>query len=382
MSSITDVASPERNTIFRAGRHRAIDGKVYEFSEAAVAAIAAGYDPAVHQAPYVLGHPKRDQSAPAWGWVDKLEVENGQLVAIASSIDPAFAEGVKAGRYRFRSADFYGPNDPANPKPGQYSLRSVGWLGGEPPAIKGLGAAFSETADAEPISFAEADMNLAWLAGNVADGFRQIRDWVLGKWGQEEADKAVSPWTDRSATQIAADVRAEARAEPGAAFAERAAAVDAAVANALDERAAELDRREAALAERESRTNADQVAFAEAARVAARDDDGAFVDGLVTAGRLPPAFAGQVKTLMGVLDGDGAVSFAEGEAGPRDQFRQLLGGLGVSILFSEVARSGEAPGELGAFDIARETRALVDAAAARGETLSFAEAGAQVRASH
>ena len=382
MSTSTEVASPERNTIFRAGRHRAMDGKFYEFSEAAVAAIAAGYDPAVHQAPYVLGHPKRDQSAPAWGWVDKLVVEDGQLVAIASSVDPAFSEGVKAGRYRFRSADLYGPNDPANPKPGQYSLRSVGWLGAEPPAIKGLGAAFSESAEAEPISFAEGDMNLAWLAGNVADGFRQIRDWVLGKWGQEEADKAVSPWTDRAATQIAADVRAEARTEPGAAFAENSTADNTDRTAELDARAAELDRREAALTDRETSAAADQVAFAEAARVAARDDDGTFVDNLVEAGRLPPAFAGQVKTLMGVLDGDTAISFAEGEAGPRDQFRQLLGGLGQSIVFSEVARSGEAPGELGAFDIARETRALVDAATERGESLSFAEAGARVRASH
>ena len=369
-----------RIAIFKAGKHRAASGIEYTFTEADVAASADAYDKALHQAPYVLGHPKSD--GPAWGWADKVVVDNGVMFVEHEKVDPAFEEGVDAGRYRFTSAAFYGPADPSNPKPGIYYLRHVGFLGAQPPAVKGLGpVAFGDDGD-RVIEFDESGMNLAWLAGNVADGFRQIRDWVLGKWGQEEADKAVSPWTDRSATQIAADVRAEARAEPGAAFAERAAAVDAAVATALDERAAELDRRETVLAERESRTNANQVAFAETARVAARDDDGAFVDGLVTAGRLPPAFAGQVKTLMGVLDGDGAVSFAEGEAGPRDQFRQLLGGLGVSILFSEVARSGEAPGELGAFDIARETRALVDAAAARGETLSFAEAGAQVRASN
>ncbi|PHY20808.1 hypothetical protein [Caulobacter sp. BP25] len=377
MSSSTEVASPERNPIFRAGRHRAMDGRYYTFSEADVAAIAASYDPAVHQAAYVLGHPKTD--APAWGWVDKLEVQDGQLVAVAGNIDPAFAEGVAAGRYRFRSADFYGPNDPANPKPGQYYLRSVGWLGAEPPAIKGLGAAFSETAEAEPISFAEMDL-VSWLASTTGNGFRGIRDWILGKFGQEDADRALGAWTDQAATSIASEARAEAAAEAAPAFSEAAAATPEAAA-ALKARAAELDAREAVLTERENRIKSDQVAFSEAARTAARDDDRAFVDGLVSAGRLPPAYANQVRTLLGVLDGDQAISFAEGEAAPRDQLRQLLGGLGQAIVFSEVAPAGAAPGELGIAEIAAQTRAIVEEAAARGEQISFAEAGARVRQS-
>jgi hypothetical protein len=379
------VATPERNPIFRAGRHRAMNGRVYEFSDGDVAAIATGYDPALHQAAYVLGHPKTD--APAWGWVDALEVVDGQLVAVAGDIDPAFSEGVKAGRYRFRSADFYGPDDAANPKPGQYYLRSVGWLGAEPPAIKGLGAAFSETTEAAPISFAETDLSLAWLANNVADMSRRLRDWFIEKFGLEAADRAIPAWNDQAAASIAADVRAEIRHDNGegisAMFSEAQAALAGANAatKALEARAADLDTREAAIKAREDSAHAGEVAFAEAGRVAARTDDSAFVDGLVEAGRLPPAYADQVKTLLGVLDGDQAVSFAEGETGPRDQFRQLLGGLGQAIVFSEVARPGDAPRELGATDIAARTRALVDEAASRGETISFAEAGARVRQS-
>ena len=379
------AVTPERNPIFRAGRHRAMNGRFYEFSDGDVAAIAAGYDPSLHQAAYVLGHPKTD--APAWGWVNALEVVDGQLVAVAGDIDPAFSEGVKAGRYRFRSADFYGPDDAANPKPGQYYLRSVGWLGAEPPAIKGLGAAFSETAEAEPISFAETDLSLAWLAGNVGDGFRRLRDWLISKFGLEAADQACPAWNDQAATAISADVRAEIRQENGEGISPAFAEAQAALAGAnaatalLDARSVELDTREAAIKAREDNARADEVAFAEASRAASRTDDGAFVDGLVEAGRLPPAYAAQVKTLLGVLDGDQAVSFAEGEAGPRDQFRQLLGGLGQAIVFSEVARPGDTPRELGATDIATRTRALVDEAAARGETISFAEAGARVRQS-
>lgn len=371
----------DRIAIFRAGTHRDEKGRTWTFSEGDLAAIAAGYDPANHQAPHVLGHPKTD--APAWGWTKGLEVENGVLYETREQVDPAFAEAVDAGRYKFRSASFYEPNDPANPTPGSWHLKHVGWLGAQPPAVKGLGPAFAEGDASEGVTFAEGDMNLAWLAGNVAEGFRQIRDWILGKWGQEEADKALSAWTDRAATQIAADVRAEARAEPGAAFAEaEAALVSATAATALiDRRAAELDAREAAIAAREAATRSDQVAFAEAARVAARDDDAAFVDQLVTQGRLPPARADLVKNLLGVLDGDSTVAFAEGEAGARDQMRELLGGLGVSINFGEVApQAGVRFAETRtAEEHARIIQEVMAEASAAGRTISAAEAASIAR---
>ncbi len=47
---------------------------------------------------------------------------------------------VKAGRFKSRSASFYHPDNPNNPKPGVYYLRHVGFLGAQPPAVKGLKA--------------------------------------------------------------------------------------------------------------------------------------------------------------------------------------------------------------------------------------------------
>lgn len=123
--------------IFRAGTHADSAGTNYVFSVADVMAIAANYSPQRHEAPLTLGHPRDD--APAYGWVKRLLATNdGRLWMVADQIDPAFAEGVRTGRYKKRSAEFYPPNSPHNPTPGQWYLKHVGWLGAMPPAIKGL----------------------------------------------------------------------------------------------------------------------------------------------------------------------------------------------------------------------------------------------------
>jgi hypothetical protein len=132
--------------IFRPGRHTAMDGSTISFSAADIAAAAAAYDPALHEAPIVVGHPRTD--APAYGWVQGLATgEGGGLEATPSQIDPAFAELVRAGRFKHVSAAFYGPDAPSNPKPGVWYLRHVGFLGAQPPAVKGL----------RPVAFGEAE---------------------------------------------------------------------------------------------------------------------------------------------------------------------------------------------------------------------------------
>jgi len=293
---------------------------------------------------------------------------------------------VDAGRYKFRSASFYEPNDPSNPTPGSWHLKHVGWLGAQPPSVKGLGAAFSEGDISEGVTFAETDLSLAWLAGNVSDGFRRLRDFFIEKFGLEAADRALPAWTDQAAASISSDVRAEIRHDNGegisAMFAEAEAALAGATSAAteLATRAADLDAREAALAERETQAQAGQAAFAEATRQTARDDDGAFVDQLVTDGRMSPVRGAQAKALLAHLDGDSTVAFAEADVSARDQFRELLGELGVSIHFSEFAptegaRFAEAPN---AEQVAAQIREEQAKASARGETLSASQAAARI----
>lgn len=122
--------------IFRTGTHTATSGRQLAFSDADLAAIAAAYDPARHEAPLVVGHPETD--APAYGWVTALAATDGRLQASVSQLDPAFAELVREGRFKKISAAFYAPDAAANPTPGTWHLKHVGFLGAAPPAVKGL----------------------------------------------------------------------------------------------------------------------------------------------------------------------------------------------------------------------------------------------------
>ena len=139
---------------FRAGQHTAKDGKKIAFSEADLAAIAAAYDPATHEAPIVVGHPKTN--APAYGWIEKIVAKPDGLHAIPRQVNAEFSELVKAGAFKKVSASFYPRGGSSNPRPAAPYLRHIGFLGAEAPALKGLqDIQFSE---AEDMFFAEEDM--------------------------------------------------------------------------------------------------------------------------------------------------------------------------------------------------------------------------------
>jgi hypothetical protein len=131
--------------IFRAGTHTAANGTTITFSQSDLEEIASGYNPEYHEAPIVLGHPA--DNAPAYGWVKGLRVAGDRLLATLGDMSTSFVEAVRDKLYKKVSASFYPPESPANPNPGRYSLRHLGFLGAQPPAVKGL----------SPISLSEMD---------------------------------------------------------------------------------------------------------------------------------------------------------------------------------------------------------------------------------
>lgn len=139
--------TPPTIRIARPGTFTSNEGVAVSFDAAMLAATAASYDRTADPAPLVIGHPQLDH--PAYGWVDRLDVQDGELVAIpAADIEPSFAEAVRARRYAKVSARFYAPDSPANPKPGSWYLKHIGFLGAHAAGIKGLGTVqFSEGDD-------------------------------------------------------------------------------------------------------------------------------------------------------------------------------------------------------------------------------------------
>lgn len=112
--------------VFKTGRHTDAAGNERDWSEKDLDAIAAKYNPAEHEAPVVIGHPK--DSAPAWGWVEGLKRQGEILYAKLKNLVPEFVDMVRQGLFKKRSMSLY-PD---------LSLRHVGFLGAMPPAVKGL----------------------------------------------------------------------------------------------------------------------------------------------------------------------------------------------------------------------------------------------------
>ncbi|MFQ5926174.1 MAG: hypothetical protein ACE5MH_01935 [Terriglobia bacterium] len=114
--------------VFRAGDY-ADRGR---WSERDLDQIAASYNPRLHAAPIVLGHPTHD--APACAWVKTLRRAGAALWAQLEQVDPAFEQLLRAGRFRSRSVALYTQFPPTG---GPY-LRHVGFLGAQAPAVKAL----------------------------------------------------------------------------------------------------------------------------------------------------------------------------------------------------------------------------------------------------
>lgn len=183
---------PEIIAIPGPGTYLDSNGNPRPFTIADLRESAESYDPKLHAAPIVIGHPKDD--APAYGWLEHARVTDGGALAFDTDrVNPQFAEQHRAGSYRKHSLALYPPDDPRNPKPGVWYPRHLGFLGAQPPAIKGL----------PEVQFAEGDQHVSIEFGEVdPDGLVEVlrsimsrlRDLITDKFGRDEADRTVPDW--------------------------------------------------------------------------------------------------------------------------------------------------------------------------------------------
>lgn len=356
--------------IFRPGRHVSASGDAITFTDDDVRATAAAYDPARHEAPLTVGHPTHD--APAYGWVKALSFADS-LQAEPHQVDPAFAEMVAAGRFKKISASFYTPDAPQNPVPGVYYLRHVGFLGAQPPAVKGLRSPQFSEAESGVVEFSD------WGDTQNAALWRRLREWVIGKFGLDEADRALPDYAvaaveDSARTESTTDSPAEstnsAAASPAISYAEahtpgatmtpeQIAAREAELAARTAEQTritAEQTARAAEFAEREARITA-----AEGARERAEITE--FVESQVAAGRVLPAHKEGLVAFMAGLSAGHVVEFGEGDSKVTQPGAAWLRGYLVAqpkaVEFKEVAGAAAAA-PLDTADANAIARAAVD----------------------
>ena len=320
--------------IFKPGRQTAMSGVTLEFSESDLEASARAYDPAKHEAPIVIGHPKHD--APAYGWVKSLAAGADGLNAEPHQVDANFAELVAAGRYKKISASFYLPDAPNNPVPGVYYLRHVGFLGAQPPAVKGLKAvAFADDPDSDVVEFSD------WGMEANASLWRRLRDFLLTKFGQETADQVVPDWQIESIREAARqddDAPRAAFADPTVSPTHHPHEENHAV---TPEEKAALEAENAQLKQRLAEADAREKASTAAKR---HGDHLAYAEQLVGDGKLAPKHKDAVVAFLDFADGETALEFGEGDAKQplATAFKSFLGELPKVVEFGETATKDKA----------------------------------------
>lgn len=338
--------------IFKPGRHVTMAGDVIEFSEADVAATARAYNPKLHEAPLVIGHPKTDD--PAQGWAQSLVAEKRGLFAVPRNVDAAFAEQVGQRRYGKVSSKFYSPTSPSNPVPGVWYLRHIGFLGAQPPGVKGLDdPSFADGDDDGCVAFQEPVEFGDWDDRTNAGLWRSLRDWFLVKFGQEETDRALPGWNVQSLADSAAQPESD---EVKAAFAD-AAPAGAFPAEPTKETNAVTPEEKAALEAENAQLKATLAQRDEADREAQANklhqDNAAFAEGLVGKGVLAPKHKDAVVAVLDLAATPGtegkSIEFGEGEAKQplATAFKSFLGDMPKVVEFDEHATHGRAASAAG-----------------------------------
>ena len=363
--------------IFRPGRHTSMQGATIDFGESDLIATAKAYDPTRHEAPLVIGHPRAD--APAWGWVGGLTADEGGLFATPRQLDPAFAEMVRAGRFKKVSASFYTPDSPHNPVPGVYYLRHVGFLGAQPPAVKGLAPVPVNFAEGDTdegcvsFDFAESPGLLRWLA----DLFRGLREYVVEKDGAETADRAIPSYAVSGLQEMAAASAAQAAEIP--AFAE----------NLTPPKEKSMQKQETPpagninFAETKARADELERKVAYLTGIARKERASRVVDKVLADGRLTPAQSVGLADFMAGLDEEGTFDFAEDggkttSMSPAAFMAAFLERLPKQVDFSEAAPGGEEAPDTSSNDIAQRALAYCEEMRTKGVTVSVTDAVAHV----
>lgn len=340
--------------------------------------IAKAYDPAIHEAPITIGHPAHD--APAYGWVKSLSFADGALVADTEQ-SAELGELVSKGRYKKVSASFYMPTAPGNPTPGAWALRHVGFLGAQPPGIKGLKAVSFAELEEGVVTFGE----LPGYAGlDIARMFRSIREYFIADKGLEVADRVLPDWQINSLNEVSQRAQEPPAADPFTSFADPGKPIADTTVSQQEKsptmKTAEQLQTELTASQLETKTLKD----GEAKRLAESAHAGnvSFAEALVADAKWPAAAKDVlVATLDHLSRPADVVSFGEGDAAKplAEVLRGQLQAMPAAVSFAEFAKKGSGGGESDTpATVATKAVAYQADQAAKGNRINTAEAVAHV----
>lgn len=365
----------KRIHIFKPGKHTSANGKTLEFTEQHLQDAVNAYDPALHEAPIVVGHPA--DNGPAFGWVGGLEYADAGLYAKPRQVEEQFSEQVQAGRYKKVSASFYTPDAPNNPAPGSYYLRHVGFLGAQPPSIKGL----------DPIQFSEAEEGVIEFNELANDAMtrtlKRLREWIIDKFSRDEADSVVPEYAIED-LEIAQQMERDAR--------EREAEGDNAIPDFNEQDTPtedndmtlqqQLEAAQARIQELEGNTeqfSEREQALNQREREIAKTELKTRISAVADEGRVLPADVDALTEFAAHLDAqdDNAVAFAEGEQAqaPREFFLSWLAKQPKRVDYNEHSNEQDDPEkDAGPGDVANRIVAYRENQAAQGVTVTYDQA--------
>lgn len=290
--------------IFKTGTHTAANGQTLEFNENLLQDAVDSYDPQLHEAPIVIGHPR--DNAPAYGWVESLSFDEGNINATPYQVNADFEEMVQNGSFKKISASWYLPDSQNNPKKGSLYLRHVGFLGAQPPAIKGLNAVEFSEAD-ETIEFEESIRD-GFNLKDISGVFKRLRDFLIDKYSRDEADGIIPDYViedlkDSGQTKI--DNTQETDSSP----------VTSNYSESENDMK-ELEEAKQRIADLEAENQALQTKvtnFAEQEQQRRKTEIETKVDALVAAGKVPAAVRDQTVAFAEAIDANDSIEFGEGD---------------------------------------------------------------------
>lgn len=261
--------------VFRCGTHTDRFGREVTITRDDIDAAIDSYKK--DSAPIVVGHPSLN--APAFGWIGAFRRVGDLVQAKASTVADEFADLVNRKLYKNRSLSF---------GPGMH-FRHVGFLGAQPPAVKGLkDIQFSQEEEIVSVEFAE---QTADSMQQTADTRNAAGDMPEAKPESEDKDEFVS---------------------------------------ALREIRAELDR-----CRQESERLRQELENVNAQKRAA--DFSSYTQELVNDGRLPKAYQKNICEFMECLQSKGVYEFSEGAEPIVERFKRVLKEILKPVEFAEIA---------------------------------------------